>query len=47
MRLYTLTELTKMLAAAGLAFERIYGGFQCENYRVNTRRMIVVAVKAT
>ena len=45
MRLYTLTELTKMLAAAGLALERVYGGFQGEDYSVSTRRMIVVAAK--
>ncbi len=43
MRLYTLTELTKMLAAAGLTLETVYGGFRGEEYGVNTRRMIVVA----
>ena len=45
MRLYTLTELTKMLNAAGLQFESVYGGFRGEAYGVNTRRMIVVASK--
>ena len=43
MRLYTLTELAKMLAAAGLTLETVYGGFRGEEYGVNTRRMIVVA----
>ena len=45
MRLYTLTELIKMLDAAGLKFERVYGGFRGEDYSVNTRRMIVIASK--
>ena len=45
MRLYTLTELTKMLNAAGLQFKSVYGGFHGEDYSVNTRRMIVVASK--
>ena len=45
MRLYTLTELTKMLAAAGLTLTKVYGGFQAEPYTVNTRRMIIVAAK--
>ena len=45
MRLYTLTELIKMLSEAGLQFERVYGGFHGEDYSVNTRRMIVVARK--
>ena len=43
MRLYSLTELTKMLAAAGLSLEHVYGGFRGEAYSVDTRRMIVVA----
>ena len=45
MRLYTLTELTKMLAATGLTLTKVYGGFQAEPYTVNTRRMIIVAAK--
>ena len=45
MRLYTLTELTKMLAAAGLTTKNVYGGFRGEEYSVNTRRMIMVAMK--
>ena len=46
MRLYTLTELTKMLATAGLNLQTTYGGFQAEPYTVNTRRMIIVAEKS-
>ncbi len=45
MRLYTLTELAKMLAIAGLTFQNVYGGFAGEEYSVNTRRMIVLATK--
>ncbi len=45
MRLYTLTELTKMLDNAGLHFDRVHGGFRDEPYTVNTRRMIVIATK--
>ena len=43
MRLYTLTELTKMLANAGMSVERVYGGFDGQEYTVDTRRMIVIA----
>ena len=45
MRLYTLTELTKMLATANLTLTSVYGGFRGEPYTVSTRRMIVVASK--
>ena len=47
MRLYSLTELTKMLTVAGLNLEHVYGGFRGEDYGVDTRRMIVVANKPT
>ena len=43
MRLYTLTEMIKMLGTAGLTLQNVYGGFRGEDYTVNTRRMIVVA----
>jgi SAM-dependent methyltransferase len=42
-RLYTLTELVRLLADAGLRFEEAYGGFEGEPYGITTRRMIVVA----
>lgn len=45
MRLYTLTELSKMLTTAGLNLKRVYGGFRGEDYGVDTRRMIVIASK--
>ena len=45
MRLYTLTELTKMLTTAGLTLQAVYGGFRGEEYGVNTRRMIVIVSK--
>ena len=45
MRLYTLTEMIKMLGTAGLILQSVYGGFRGENYGVNTRRMIIVASK--
>ena len=45
MRLYTLTEMIKMLDTANLTLQNVYGGFRGENYTVNTRRMILVAVK--
>ena len=46
-RLYTLTEVIGMLAQAGLAFQRVYGGFEGEDYTIDTRRMIVVATRDT
>ena len=45
MRLYSLTELTKMLTVAGMNLEQVYGGFRGEDYGVDTRRMIIVAQK--
>jgi len=44
-RLYTLAEITGMLAEAGLTFQSVYGGYDSEPYDVGTRRMIVVAEK--
>ncbi len=45
MRLYSLTEMIKMLDRAGLSLQQVYGGFQGEPYNVHTRRMIIVAAK--
>jgi SAM-dependent methyltransferase len=44
-RLYTLTETTRLLARAGLDVIAVFGGFDAERYEVDTRRMIVVAQK--
>ena len=44
-RLYTLVEITDMLAEAGLTFQSAYGGYDAEPYNVGTRRMIMVAEK--
>jgi len=45
LRLYTLTELSRMLAAAGLRLERVYGGFGGEEYALESVRMIALARK--
>jgi SAM-dependent methyltransferase len=45
LRLYTLTELSRMLAAAGLQLRRTYGGFTGEEYSLESVRMICVAAR--
>ncbi len=45
LRLYTLTELSRMLAAAGLRLEHTYGGFGGEEYSLESVRMIAIARK--
>jgi SAM-dependent methyltransferase len=45
LRLYTQTELSRMLAAAGLRLSRTYGGFNGEDYSLQSVRMICVAVR--
>ena len=42
-RLYTLTEMVRMLAEAGLEVVEVYGGYDGRPYDLDTRRMIVVA----
>jgi len=44
-RLYTLTEITRMLSRVGLAVTRTFGGFDGETYAIDTRRMIISARK--
>ena len=44
-RLYTLTELTRLLNAAGLRLSATYGDYDGAPYAINTPRMIVVAMK--
>jgi SAM-dependent methyltransferase len=42
LRLYTLTELCKMLDAAGLALLRVYGGVSGDSYALDSVRMMAV-----
>ena len=44
-RLYTLTEITRLLARVGLRVTAVFGGFDGEEYGIGARRMIVVARK--
>ncbi len=44
-RLYTLTELAKMLSRAEMAVRRVWGGFDGQDYGLNSRRMIVLSEK--
>ena len=44
-RLYTLTETTRLLQQVGLNVTGVFGGFDAEPYAIGTRRMIVVAQK--
>lgn len=42
-RLYTLTEMTRLLERAGLRMTAVFGGFDGEDYSIGTRRMIITA----
>jgi len=44
-RLYTLTETTRLLQQVGLNVTGVFGGFDAEPYAIDTRRMIVLAQK--
>jgi SAM-dependent methyltransferase len=44
-RLYTLTEMIRLLERAGFAGVEVYGGFDGEKYGIETRRMILCAAK--
>jgi len=44
-RLYTLTEMTRLLERVGMRVTAVFGGFDSEEYGIGTRRMIVVAKK--
>ena len=46
LRLYTLTELSRLLATAGLRLERTCGGFDGEAYSIESVRMIAIARRA-
>ncbi|MGH7841929.1 MAG: class I SAM-dependent methyltransferase [Candidatus Binataceae bacterium] len=45
-RLYSLTETTRMLEHAGLRVTGVFGGFEGETYAIATRRMIICAQKS-
>jgi len=42
-RLYTLTEMTRLLERVGMRVTAVFGGFDGEDYAIETRRMIIVA----
>ena len=44
-RLYTLTETTRLLQRVGLEVKAVFGGFEGEPYAIDTRRMLVLAQK--
>jgi SAM-dependent methyltransferase len=44
-RLYTLTEMTRLLERVGMRVTGVFGGFEGETYAINTRRMILCARK--
>ena len=46
LRVYTLFELTAMLAAAGLTLRQVWGGFSGEAYGLDTNRMIALSERA-
>lgn len=45
MRIYTLTEIIRLLETAGLCFRSVHGGYDDKPYNVESLRMIVVAEK--
>ncbi len=45
MRIYTLTEIIRLLEAAGLTYRGVHGGYDGKPYSVESLRMIVVAEK--
>jgi SAM-dependent methyltransferase len=45
-RLYTLTEMTRLLERVGIRVISVFGGFEGEEYGIGTRRMIIVGEKA-
>ncbi len=45
-RLYTLSQMRKLLASAGLDVEIVHGSLYCEPYHRGSRQMIVIARKS-
>jgi SAM-dependent methyltransferase len=46
LRVYTLREFAGMLERSGLRFRQVWGGFDGQDYSLDSRRMIVLAEKA-
>jgi SAM-dependent methyltransferase len=46
-RLYTLTEMTRLLERVGLSDVEVFGGFDGEPYGIGSRRMIICVRKAS
>ncbi|MDO8431250.1 MAG: class I SAM-dependent methyltransferase [Candidatus Binatus sp.] len=44
-RLYTLTEISRLLSGVNLHVNGVFGGFDGEPYAIGTRRMIILAEK--
>ena len=44
-RLYTLTEMTRLLERVGMRLTAVFGGFEGQDYSIGARRMIIVAQK--
>lgn len=44
-RLYTLTETSRLLERVGMSVTNVFGGFDGESYGIDTRRMIILAQK--
>jgi len=44
LRMYTLTELARMLKTVGLSLEAVYGGFDGGPYTLDSRRLIILAL---
>jgi hypothetical protein len=44
-RLYSLTEMTRLLERVGLGKIEVFGGFDSEPYGIESRRMILCARK--
>ena len=45
LRIYTCPEISRMLEAAGMSLETVYGGFDGSEYTMESRHMITVACK--
>jgi hypothetical protein len=44
-RFYTMTEMAAMLQRSGLVVRKVWGGFDGQEYGLDSRRMIVLSEK--